>query len=188
MIYFPGNFAAIPVGFTSRHLHHLVPAMIKPVPVCWSLLHRSQNSVILFGFVDRLSPSARRAMPVLSTLSPEFDKENEKLQEHTVMSAVRDAAMLLMATPLLVDGMIAKKGIDRKESWVGIAKCKLTTSWLHLRETLLGQFRRIKLNSIPAWSPIGIKAQKVYWFTPQPLLLFGLLITWSPNSGCDHLA
>lgn len=67
-------------------------------------------------------------MPVLSTLSPEFDKENEKLQEHTVMSAVRDAAMLLMATPLLVDGMIAKKGIDRKESWVGIAKFKLTTS------------------------------------------------------------
>ena len=59
-------------------------------------------------------------MPVLSTLSPEFDKENEKLQEHTVTSAIRDAAMLLMATPLLVDGMIAKKGMVRTGSWVKI--------------------------------------------------------------------
>jgi len=74
-----------------------------------------------FWFCDRLSPSARRAMPVLSTLSPEFDKENKKLQEHTVTSVVRDAAMLLMATPLLVDGMIAKNGMDRKGSWVRIA-------------------------------------------------------------------
>lgn len=60
-------------------------------------------------------------MPVLSKLSPEFDKENQKLQEHTVTSAVRDAAMLLMATPLLVDGMIAKNAMDRKGSWVRAA-------------------------------------------------------------------
>ena len=60
-------------------------------------------------------------MPVLSKLSPECDKENEKLQEHTVSSAVRDAAMLLMATPLLVDGMIAKNGMERKGSWVRAA-------------------------------------------------------------------
>lgn len=57
-------------------------------------------------------------MPVLTKLSPEFDKENKKLPEHTVTSAVREAAMLLMATPLLMDGMIAKKGMDRKGSWV----------------------------------------------------------------------
>lgn len=57
-------------------------------------------------------------MPVLTKLSPEFDKENKKLPEHTVTSAVRDAAMLLMATPLLMDGMIAKNGMDRKGSWV----------------------------------------------------------------------
>lgn len=57
-------------------------------------------------------------MPVLTKLSPEFDKENKKLPEHTVTSAVREAAMLLMATPLLMDGMIAKNGMDRKGSWV----------------------------------------------------------------------
>ena len=57
-------------------------------------------------------------MPVLTKLSPEFDKENKKLPEPTVTSAVRDAAMLLMATPLLMDGMIAKNGMDRKGSWV----------------------------------------------------------------------
>ena len=84
---------------------------MKPVPI-------EVKTTPSLCFCDRLSPSARRAMPVLSTLSPEFDKENEKLQEHTVTSAVRDAAMLLMATPLLVDGMITKTGMDRKGSWV----------------------------------------------------------------------
>ena len=57
-------------------------------------------------------------MPVLSTLSPELEKENEKVPEHSVTSAVRDAAMLVMATPLLIDGMIPKIGMDRKGSWV----------------------------------------------------------------------
>lgn len=69
-------------------------------------------------FVNRISPSAKRAMPVLSKLSPESDKENEKTHEHSVTSAVRDAAMLLMATPLLIDGLMPKKGLDRTGSWV----------------------------------------------------------------------
>lgn len=59
-------------------------------------------------------------MPVLSTLSPELDKENEKVQEHSVTSAIREAAMLLMATPLLIDGMMPQKGRDRNGSWVRI--------------------------------------------------------------------
>ncbi|KAJ7378055.1 hypothetical protein OS493_024717 [Desmophyllum pertusum] len=58
-------------------------------------------------------------MPVLSTLSPELDKENEKVQEHSVTSAIREAAMLLMATPLLIDGMMPQKGRDRNGSWLG---------------------------------------------------------------------
>ena len=57
-------------------------------------------------------------MPVLSKLSPELDKESEKTQEHSVTSAVREAAMLLMATPLLIDGLLPKKELDRKGSWV----------------------------------------------------------------------
>lgn len=71
----------------------------------------------LFLFVDRISPSAKRAMPVLSKLSPELDKENEKGQEHSVTSVVREAAMLVMATPLLLDGLLPKK-LDRTGSWV----------------------------------------------------------------------
>ena len=57
-------------------------------------------------------------MPVLSKLSPELDKENEKVQEHSVTSAVREAAMLLLATPLLIDGLMPRNGLDRKGSWV----------------------------------------------------------------------
>ena len=57
-------------------------------------------------------------MPVLSKLSPELDKESEKTQEHSVTSAVREAAMLLMATPLLIDGLLPTKELDRKGSWV----------------------------------------------------------------------
>ena len=56
-------------------------------------------------------------MPVLSKLSPELDKENDKAQEHSVSSVVREAAMLLMATPLLIDGLMPKK-LDRTGSWV----------------------------------------------------------------------
>lgn len=73
----------------------------------------------LLDEIAALSPSAKRAMPVLSKLSPENDKENDKARQHSVMSVVRDAAMLVMATPLLVDGMIPKIGMDRKGSWLG---------------------------------------------------------------------
>lgn len=80
------------------------------------------ESVDIFSLVwfcqHRLSPVAKRAMPVLSKLSPENDKENEKAHEHSVTSVVRDAAMLVMATPLLIDGIIPKIGTDRKGSWV----------------------------------------------------------------------
>ena len=79
---------------------------------------------VLFLFVDRISPSAKRAMPVLSKLSPELDKENEKGQEHSVTTVVREAAMLVMATPLLIDGLLPKK-LDRTGSWVSVRIFKI---------------------------------------------------------------
>ena len=74
-------------------------------------------------------------MPVLSKLSPELDKENDKAPEHSLTAAVREAAMLLMATPLLIDGLMPMKKLDRTGSWVRTSLIlKFTVfSWLSAR-------------------------------------------------------
>ena len=79
-------------------------------------------SIVMFSAfvpsVHRISPSAKRALPVLSKLSPKFDKENEKSQDLSVATAVGEAAVILMATPLLIDRMMPAIAADRKGSWV----------------------------------------------------------------------
>lgn len=70
----------------------------------------------------RISPSAKRAIPVISKLSP--DKESEKSQEVNVATAVGEAAVILMATPLLIDRVVSTQNLNRKGSWVRKQICE----------------------------------------------------------------